>query len=339
MPRRNRGPHLRWIAKRGCWYITWTERGRSRERSTGTADQAAAHHALAEFLRRWNRPSVVQEPEQVEVIDVLERYADEAELTPTAAERVGYAVVPLSRFFNGKVSDVTREACRRYARERGVSAGTVRRELGVLRAAINHEVELGRLARAPTVFLPEAPEGRDRWLTRQEAARLLRAARAEPKVRLYLPLFILIGLYTGARKEAILSLRWPQVDQVNGRIDFNPPGRKRTSKGRAVIPVPRRLATFLRLARKRGAELGFVVHRDGERLGDIKKGFAAACETAGLDAVTPHTLRHTCGTWLAQQGVPLYEVAGYLGHSDARTTELYAHHHPDYLKRAREALG
>lgn len=48
-------------------------------------------------------------------------------------------------------------------------------------------------------------------------------------VRLYLPLFILIALRTGARKEAILSLRLSQVDLEAGRIDFNPAGRRRTN--------------------------------------------------------------------------------------------------------------
>jgi integrase len=37
---------------------------------------------------------------------------------------------------------------------------------------------------------------------------------------LYLPLFIVIGLYTGARKEAILSLRWSQIDLETSRINF-----------------------------------------------------------------------------------------------------------------------
>ena len=45
-------------------------------------------------------------------------------------------------------------------------------------------------------------------LTEREAAALLRTALREPRVRLHLPLFILIGLYTGSRKEAILTLRW-----------------------------------------------------------------------------------------------------------------------------------
>ena len=59
-------------------------------------------------------------------------------------------------------------------------------------------------------------------------------------MRLYLPLFILIGLYTGRRKEAILSLRWPQVDLGAGRIDFEIPGRKRNNKRRGEIGDPRK---------------------------------------------------------------------------------------------------
>lgn len=42
MPRRNQGPKLRWLAKRGCYYIAWTEGGRSRERSTGASDREKA---------------------------------------------------------------------------------------------------------------------------------------------------------------------------------------------------------------------------------------------------------------------------------------------------------
>ena len=65
--------------------------------------------------------------------------------------------------------------------------------------------------RLKSISRPERPEPKDRWLSRKEAAAVIRAART-PQARLYLPHFILIGLYTGRRKEAILSLRWPQVN-------------------------------------------------------------------------------------------------------------------------------
>ena len=51
MPRRNQGPRLRWIDKRSCFYITWTEDGRSPERSTSTADREQAEIFFAEWLQ------------------------------------------------------------------------------------------------------------------------------------------------------------------------------------------------------------------------------------------------------------------------------------------------
>jgi integrase len=144
--------------------------------------------------------------------------------------------------------------CALRREKRGRSAGTVRRELGVLRAAINRAHKNGRTTRPVAVELPERPEARDRWLTRIEAARLLRAART-PQVRLYMPLFVLIGLYTGRRKQAILGLRWPDVDLVARTIDFEVAGRARTKKRRGIIKIPPRLLPHLCRARKRGADL------------------------------------------------------------------------------------
>ncbi|MBF0246824.1 MAG: site-specific integrase [Alphaproteobacteria bacterium] len=273
------------------------------------------------------------------MIEAFEDYATEHAIHTAAPDRISYAIEALLKYWaDSMVGDVTSETCRAYAEFRKVSDGTVRRELGVLRAAINHEHKRGRITRPVFVSLPPKPDHRDRWLTRGEAAALLNASRHDARCRLYLPLFILIGLYTGARKGAILTLRWPQVDLERGRIDFNPPGRRRTSKGRPIIPIPRGLHWFLRKARARGAELGYVINRDGQPVGDIKRAFTTACQRAGLNDVTPHTLRHTAGTWMAQRGTPLWEVAGYLGHSHERTTELYSHHHPDFLSKAREAL-
>ncbi len=342
MPRPNQGPKLKFLEKRGRYYITWSENGRSHERSAGTSDREEAQIKLAEFIQERRRSQVTgpRDPSRFSIAEALADYAEEHGPETTSPERIGYAIDALLGFWKDNlVIDVSEATCSAYLRYRNRSIGTMRRELTVLRAAINHELKRGRLTRAPSVWLPERPEGKSRWLTRQETASLLRAAKAEKKVRLYLPLFILLGLYTGARKGAILDLRWTQVDLERQVIDLNPSGRKRTSKRRPIIPIPRRLLTFLREARKRGSDLGYVVHHNGRRIGDIKKGFARAAQDAGLQDVTPHTLRHTCGTWLAQKGVPLWQIGGWLGHSTERTVELYAHHHPDHLAAARKAMG
>jgi integrase len=340
MPRRNSGPRLRFLEKRGCYYVVWTEGGRSRERSTGTADRRQAEVALAEFINLRNRDAGPRDPSQILVTDALADYAQEHGQETEAPWRIAAAIKALAPFWEGRtVAEVTRETCRAYERARARSAGTVRRELGVLRAAINHEHKNGRLTRVVAIHVPDRPEPRDRWLTRKEAAALLHASLAEPRVRLHLPLFILIGLYSGARKEAILSLRWSQVDLEAGRIDFNTPGARRTNKRRARIPIPARLLGHLRRASKRGTELGFVISENGRRLGDVKRGFASACRHAKLDDVSPHVLRHTCATWLMQRGVPMWDAAGFLGMSRETLERVYGHHHPDYLRSAAEALG
>lgn len=272
--------------------------------------------------------------------EVLALYGDNHAPDVTDPSRIGYAIAALTPFWEGKrVSQITPANCRAYVRERNVAPGTARRELAALRAALNYAVRNQWLTTAPPVELPAKPQGRERWLTRHEAAKLLNAARTgDAKQRLHLPLFILLALHTGARKEAILSLRWPQVDLERQRIDFQG-ARARTKKGRARMPIPRRLLPFLRFAwQRRASDTGTVLHYDGKPVGSIKRSFATAARNAGLDDVTPHTLRHTRGTWLAQAGVPLFDIAGWLGQSLATTAELYAHHHPDFMKGARDAV-
>jgi integrase len=340
MPRPNRGARLEPVEGRRGLYIVWYEGGRQRRKSTGTADRREAEARLAEFLRERElaqRPAGPAEPGSFLIASALDLYGTLHAPHTADPQRIAYAMVPLLNFWGDlKVDAITKQTCRQYATWRERAPATIRRELTTLRAALNFAFEEGRLTRVPHVELPEKPDGKDRWLTHTEAARLLNAARTGyANVRLYLPLYILIGLYTGARPGAILALRWPQVDLEAGRIDFAPIGTRRTSKRKVRgQPIPRRLMTFLRLAKKRGTDLGYVIHDSGASIKDIGGSFGGACIRAGLRDVTPHTLRHTCGTWMAQQGVPLHMIGGWLGHTDARTTELYAHHHPDHMKAA-----
>jgi len=339
MPRRNSGARLRFLEKRGCFYIVWTDGGRSRERSTGTADRQQAELIYADFIHTNQRPAGPRDPAQIFITDVLDDYAREHGPDTAKPQVLASCVTRLVAFWQGKfVADITRVSCKLYQRARQRSAGTIRRELGVLRAAINHAHREGRITRTVTVWLPDSPEGRERWLTRAEALALYRASMREPKVRLHLPLFILAGLYTGQRKDAILSLRWAQVDLERGLINFHTPGATVTNKRRAHQPISAPLLRRLKRERWRGTDLGYVIHENGQRLKDIKRGFKSACARAGLADVTPHTLRHTCVTWLMQRGVPIWEVSGFVGMSRATIERVYGHHHPDFLKSAVDAL-
>ena len=92
-------------------------------------------------------------------------------------------------------------------------------------------------------------------------------------------------------------------------------------------------------ALSRVTDLGYVLHINGARIKDIKKGFAASCERAGLEGVSPHTLRHTAATWLMQAGTDVWQASGFLSMSTETLQRVYGHHHPDYQREAAENIG
>lgn len=347
MSRPPEGPKLRPNKKRqGTFYIYWTDprTGRSRERSTGARDSAQAHQIFADWLAdrdeppQWDRP---RRASQASIADVLAIYADghADKLVEGGRKTLGYAIDALLKWWADRPCDFVKpETCRAYVRARDASPATAARELSVLSAALGYAHKNGKLIDRPFVELPPKSPGRERWLTRDEAARLLWESRRDPQARGHLPLFILLALATGARPAALFDLRWTQIDFDRNTINLNPAGRVQTNKKRPVIPMPRRLRWFLLRAHAR-ASSPYVLAFRGRKLASVKRAFAGARERAGLGTdVLPYTLRHTCGTWMAQAGVDLWLIGGWLGHSQARTTELYLHHQPGHLAAARRVM-
>jgi hypothetical protein len=139
-----------------------------------------------------------------------------------------------------KLSEVTGDTCREYVRWRK-SPGGARRDLEDLRSAINHHAKEGLHRGVVRVVLPSRGVPRTRWLTRNEAAVLLRVCwkgreiqtqhrgthkgqkiETDKRPLRHLARFKLIGLYTGTRASAIAtaSLRKGEgrsfVDLQNG---------------------------------------------------------------------------------------------------------------------------
>ena len=174
--------------------------------------------------------------------------------------------------------------------------------------------------------------GRDRVLEIEELARLWSAAAHEPH---YVSMYLLLALGTGGRHGALLELRREQVNLERGYIDLNPPGRERTAKGRPVVPLAPILRPWIATV-----TAGHLVQLDGRQLRSIKSSFLRLRANAGLGPeVVPHVLRHSVATHLHRAGVPVDEIAAFLGHSTGRrTTERYLHHRPEHLGAARDAV-
>lgn len=170
------------------------------------------------------------------VEEALSIYGEEHGVTVRAPATIGYSIMALRPILGPlPVATINKEQCRRYARDRGVKPGTVRRELGVLQAALNHCHAQGYLLTPVKVTLSPPPSPRDRCLTRDEAAKLLRAAWRNPKSK-HLARFILTAIHTGTRSGAILNLRFMAhtqgvyVDTESGMMYRRGAGQAETKK-------------------------------------------------------------------------------------------------------------
>lgn len=370
MPRPRKGARL-YLRERDGRDGTWVIRDGSKEVGTGCGerDLRGAEEALAAYIGKRHKPDFGDgTPASVLVADVIGLYAKgKASDGPTRAT-AGYHFANLLPFWGDKTcADVSGEQCRSYVAWRMaggtgriVSESTARRELQTLSAALGYAYRERKVDREiPVTFPPEAP-ARDRWLTRAEVTRLLAGAlgwRAvafdritrEPTTfrRLHRPQyhvarFILIGLGTGTRHDAILKLRWHPntmggwIDLDKGVVYRRPLEKKETRKRQPVAPMSWRLKAHA--ARWRRITAYGPVEYAGRLILKERRGFREACERAGLGPdVVPHVLRHTYATWAILGGVSLSRVARAMGASEKMIEKVYGHHEPEFLRDVAEA--
>lgn len=339
MPRANKGPYIK-LNKHGVYDIIHYAKGRARPLSTGTSDEAAAQKALAQYI--LGHRQLVEEGGIV-VRDAWELYRREhiAKKPGMDTERANYAWKQLEKDFAHKiVQQLATEEFEAYTQKRlmWVQGSTVRRELSALTACFNYLVTTKRLKvhEVPYIPLPPNNEPKDRWLDAEEITHLLSTAeqrrcklQGEQAKRLSrVERFLWIALHTGARRRVVEKLEWSRVHFERGLIDFNFGGPK-TKKRKPIVPISDDLMPVLRRAYEERTG-PFVLDISGS----IRKAFERCVAAAGIPGVTRHTLRHTWATHAAMNGVDLKDIALVLGNSLRMVMQVYAHHQPEYLRKA-----
>lgn len=215
---------------------------------------------------------------------------------------------------------------------RSGGAGTVRRELAVLMAALNHAVKWKRLGRndVPMLEKPKVKASRGTWLFADELAQLRDAADQRTRD------FIDIAYYTGARRRSVEVLTWDQVDLERGRINLSRASDPDTKKRRPIVPISAELRPVL--TRLREGNTPFVLGSNGPH----GAGVARAAQRAGIrdlpardmrpaGTLSPHILRHSRATHLLQAGVRPKAVADLLGDNVLTVLRVYGHACPDFM--------
>jgi len=233
-----------------------------------------------------------------------------------------------------------------------------------LSAALSQAEKWGLVARN-SVRLVDAPRTDDaepRVLDPEEASAFLSAAKNDVEMEY---LFTTM-LYTGLRPGEARGLRWTDV-----QLDSSAPaiqvrqqmvelkgkrrvaGEPKSKHGRRSIPLIPPALTALRAQKRHMAELHMHAGpqwRDQDlvfsgELGQplvsrtVRDHFTRIAKQAGIANATPHTLRHSTGTFLLAAGVPDRVVQAILGHGSAAMTRHYQHVLPAMLSDAGARLA
>ena len=207
--------------------------------------------------------------------------------------------------------------------EKGLASATCNRILAVFKTICSLAVLRGLLPAGQSPCAGVSPfkihTQRERYLTQDEARRLMRALEKSDRPEAFA---IRLLLLTGARKSEILKARWENVrlDQRLLTVPLSKSGRPRH------IPLSDAALEVLRaMPRSSGNPWLFPGHAPGKPLSDLYLFWNKLRRELGLADVRIHDLRHTFASFLVNAGHSLYEAQKMLGHGDPRTTMRYAH--------------
>jgi len=342
---------------------TWLIKDGKDQVSTGcgTDDIVGAEKALQEYLTLKHMGAPLPDDaaaSELPIADVLRHYILQKGETVKDQYDLKLRFKALLHFWGDKVvSDITKKSCEEYTELH--TPASARRQLEDLRAAVNMAIEDGHCRERVVIKLPEKPQGRVAFLTRDQVAALVWTAYRRRKTYTFgkrsaedkrgetvqtkghpsrhVARFILAAVYTGSRSSRIHQASFvkeigrPYIDVDAGIFYRSWQGEEVARNKRApAIRIPGRLLAHMRRWKRLGAK--YLVEFD-DRPVDPKKAFRLlvreVLEEEG-DGVVRHTLRHTAATWLMQAGLPVNEIAGFLGMSVEVLIDTYGHHHPDH---------
>lgn len=205
----------------------------------------------------------------------------------------------------------------------GVSNATVNRVMEVLRAILRKCVnEWEWLDRAPFIKMLKEPTRRIRYLTQNEAQRLL------THLPEHLADMAAFSLATGLRRANVTGLQWSQIDLVR-RLAWIHPDQ---AKARKAIAVPLNAEAVLLIRKQIGKHSVFVFSYKGNPIYQVStKAWYKGLKSAGIENFRWHDLRHTWASWHVQNGTPLFALQELGGWESPEMVRRYAHLSADHL--------
>lgn len=319
------------------WYIRGSIRGCRVDESTGIvlANREAAEEALIrrsnELLNRSIHGSSHARTFAEAALSYIEAGGERTHLEPLIRH---FAKSPLAGIGQHEIEAAAKKLCKG-------SPATVNRKIYTPISSVLHHAARKGWCPKPVIARPKQPTGRIRWITHEEAERLINAAA--PHLR---PLVIFL-LSTGARLSEALYLDWRQVNLSACHVEFldtkNGEARGVPLHAHAVAALanlPHRDGMVFRrpltgrsrkpedhLPKKPGPP--YEARKGGG--GQVKTAWAGMCRRAGIKDFTPHDCRHTWATWHYRANRDIGELMALGGWKSVEMVMRYAHVNTSHL--------
>lgn len=225
----------------------------------------------------------------------------------------------MSEIFGYKyLSEITEEDFYNYIQN--ISSGSAKTYQMFLNTLLNEAEECGFNVPVLKIKIGKRPPARVRYLTDEEAKRLLENCHNEK-----LKLLIKMALMTGMRKMEMLNLTWQNID-LKARlihIEESKNGERRS------IPISDSLMRELKAIEEKNSN-----EKVFKEIKSLYYLFERLLKKSEIENFHFHDLRHTFASWLAIKGVSLYTIKELLGHKSIIMTQRYAHLSPDSRQNA-----
>lgn len=360
---------MRKKGKGGHYYARFYDSSRSPKRKEiplGTTRKSVARQHLTDLERKYEKgefdPWTENKPENLSLVDAIQSFLEDKEGSIRDSTLEGYRS-KLEHFerehapLGIMLADLGEKPLRSYVHASGIKQSTKAMRFRHLRVFLNWCVKAGHIDRSPLDGLnkPKSGEQQAPFLKPQHVEKLLTTIDAHHKLREeepgptpdddWLKNMIKVAIGTGLRRGELINLRWQDIDledrriYVRNREDFS-------TKSRHERTVPLRgdaLTTLREMYAGRTEDIDGTVFTDvdgkplkPDRVTKRFKFYVRKAKLKDRERISFHNLRHTTGSWLAMQGVPMRVISEILGHSNTQVTERYSHLSPDVLDQAME---
>ena len=314
-------------AKSSYWWVRFTApNGEQVRESTGTADRRSAQeYEDQKRAALWRQHKLGEKP-RYRWQQAVERWVIEA----AAHASLEDSKIHL-RWVHPFLYDVYLDAIDRTLldkivqarRAEGVAIATVNRLLEIIRVILRRAAQDWEwIDRIPAIRLQPNPVRRIRWLTREEADRLLSVLPPHQAA------LVRFSLATGLRERNVTHLEWSQVD-LTRRVAWIHPDQ---AKAKKPIGVPLNNEAVLVLRREVGKHPTRVFTYLGRPIDTANtRAWRGALEKVGIESFRWHDLRHTWASWHVQNGTPLHVLQELGGWACFEMVQRYAHLSAEHL--------